>query len=141
MLKDAYTTQELALLQGVAVKNLLLRAKREGWQDRKRKGRGGGKEWLAASMPEATRLAIQTAEARRALEQEKAMPPAVQAGNMPVLSVDYSKAVLDDKRRYRALAKADLLRLYLDWQKKHGATKFQKRAFLDAYLRRIPWRS
>ena len=67
MLREAYITQELAMLLGIAVKNLLLRAKREGWQSRERHGRGGGKEWLVASMPEATRLAIQTAEARRAL--------------------------------------------------------------------------
>jgi putative transposase len=110
------------------------RAIREGWQDRKRKGRGGGKEWLVASMPEPTRLAIQIGEARRALEQEKALSPAVHQGNMPVAAVDYDKAALDDKRRYRALAKADLVRLYLGWQKQHGAIKGQKQAFLDAYL-------
>jgi putative transposase len=134
MLREAYTTQELAILLGVSVKNLLLRAKREGWQSRKRIGRGGGKEWLVASMPESVRLAIQTAEARRALEREKALPPALPSGTMPVAAVDYSWAVLDDKRRYRALAKADLVRLYIDWQKRHGATKHQKQAFIAAYL-------
>ncbi|MDR2573461.1 MAG: transposase, partial [Desulfovibrio sp.] len=133
MLRKAYATQELATLLGVAVKNLFRRAKRENWQFRKRAGRGGGKEWLVASMPETTRLAIQTAEAHRTIEQEKALP-AVPSGNMPVAAIDYSAVILDDKRRYRALAKADLVRLYLDWQRKHGATKAQKRDFLHAYL-------
>ncbi|MDR1398116.1 MAG: hypothetical protein LBJ14_10360 [Desulfarculales bacterium] len=47
---------------------------------------------------------------------------------------DSSAAILDDKRRYRALAKAAIIRLYLDWQRKHGAARAQKRAFVDAYL-------
>jgi putative transposase len=134
MLREAYTSQELVPLLDIKRQNIEKRAERENWQSRPRKGRGGGNEWIAASMPETTRLAIQTAEARRAVKQEKAHLPAVLPGNMPVVAVDYSKAVLDDKRRYRALAKADLVRMYLDWQKRHGATKAQKRTFIEAYL-------
>ena len=67
--KEAYTTRELAGLLGFStIRSVLLRAEREGWQSRPRKGRGGGKEWLVSSMPEATRRAIQTAEERRAIE-------------------------------------------------------------------------
>ena len=40
---------------------------------------------------------------------------------------------MDDKRRYKALAKADLVGLYMDWQAKFGATVQQKQAFVLAY--------
>jgi putative transposase len=134
-MKESYTTQELMAPLGMTRQGIEYRAKREGWQCRPRAGRGGGKEWLIASMPESKRLAIRTAEERRAIEQEKAMLPAVLPGKLPALAPEaVSKAILDDKRRYRALAKADLVRMYLDWQKKHGASKYQKRAFVEAYL-------
>ena len=42
-------------------------------------------------------------------------------------------AILDDKRRYKALAKADLVRQYLSWQRRFGATRTQKQAFIPAY--------
>ena len=50
VMKDAYSTQELAQLSGVTPRAVLDRAKREGWQFRPRSGRGGGKEWLVASI-------------------------------------------------------------------------------------------
>lgn len=56
--QDAYTTRELADLLNVSRQAIDLRAEREGWQSRPRKGSGGGYEWLVSSMPEATRLAI-----------------------------------------------------------------------------------
>ncbi|ADP87625.1 Mu transposase C-terminal domain-containing protein [Nitratidesulfovibrio vulgaris] len=55
---DAYTTQELVPLLGIQTRAVQIRAKREGWASRPRKGRGGGNEWLVASMPRATREAI-----------------------------------------------------------------------------------
>lgn len=57
-MKDAYTTRELADMLSMSIKNALKRAKREGWHSRLRKGQGGGHEWLLASMPEITRIAI-----------------------------------------------------------------------------------
>ena len=102
---------------------------RSSWQSRPRKGRGGGKEWLVSSMPEATQRALQTAEERRAIEAEAALP----AVAVSRLLSPARQAILDDKRRYKALAKADLLGLYLDWQAKHGSTIRQKQAFILAY--------
>lgn len=66
-LKEVYSTLEASLLLGMAVKNLLQRAIREGWQSQPRKGRGGGHEWLLSSMPEETRIAIRAAEEQNAL--------------------------------------------------------------------------
>lgn len=51
-------TQEVSALLGITVKNVLERAKRENWQSIQRPGRGGGKLWIVASMPKATRELI-----------------------------------------------------------------------------------
>ena len=61
VLKDRYSTLEASQLLDMAIKNLLKRATREGWKSQKRVGRGGGKEWLVSSMPQATQRAIQMA--------------------------------------------------------------------------------
>lgn len=58
-IKEAYTTQELAAILRVDARtSISRRATRESWQSLPRSGRGGGREWLLASMPEATRLLI-----------------------------------------------------------------------------------
>ena len=111
-LREAYTTKELAAVLGYATtRSVFLRADREAWQSRKRAGRGGGKEWLVASMPEETRLTIRTAEEKHAAA---------------VCSERHSALPL-------TLAKADLVRQYLAWQRKFGATRTQKDAFITAY--------
>lgn len=126
-LKEIYSTLEASLLLGMAVKNLLQRAIREGWQSRRRIGRGGGKEWLVSSMPEETRVAIRTAEEKQALAACPASAP------LPALSSAVTTAIMDDRRRYKALARADLVRQYLAWQRKYGATRVQKNEFIMAY--------
>ena len=123
--KEAYTTQEVASLLGITRQAVMLRAKT--WESRKRAGRGGGHEWLIASMPEETRVAI------RAAEEKKAMAACSSSEIVPLLSPSTSSAILDDRRRYKALAKADLVRQYLTWQRKFGATTTQKQEFIVAY--------
>ena len=56
MIKTWYSARELTQPTAVpglptAQKNILLRAKREGWRFRPRKGRGGGREFYIASLP------------------------------------------------------------------------------------------
>ena len=116
-MKDAYSTAELASLLGYKNRrNVLARAVREGWQFRSRPGRGGGKEWLIASMPEATQASIAAAEAKM-LAVSETLPEV--CSSTPALMKDITPAILDDKRRYKALVKADLVALYLDWQRKY----------------------
>jgi putative transposase len=136
MLKEAYQAKELCPLLGVSfVSSIIRRAERENWPYRMREGRGGGKEYPAARMPESVRLAIAAAEERRIVEQEKAQLPAVQPVRLPALTdAMLEKAMLDDKRRDRALAKADLVRMYIAWQEKNGATVTEKKVFVQAYL-------
>ena len=127
-IKEVYTTAELMGVLGVAfASSITRRADREQWQARDRSGRGGDKEWLVCSMPEETRIAIRAAEEKQALA---IMPNPVP---LPTLSSSTAQAIMDDKRRYKALARADLVRQYLSWQRKHGATKVQKTEFISAY--------
>ena len=129
-MKDVYSTQEMSQILGVSTKSVLVRAAREGWQFRPRPGRGGGKEWLVASMPEATQASIAAAEAKM-LAVSETLPEV--CSSTPALMKDITPAILDDKRRYTALVKADLVALYLDWQRKYGHTSYQKDMFIAAY--------
>ena len=129
--KDAYSTQELARLWGLAASSVIRRVAREDCQSRPRSGRGGGKEWLVASMPEATQASIAAAEAKM-LAASETLPEV--CSSTPVLLKDITPAILDDKRRYRALVKADLVALYLDWQRKYGSSTYQKDMFIAAYM-------
>lgn len=54
LVKGIYPTSKLAQLLGVSVQAISCRAKREAWKSLPRKGRGGGNNWLLASMPEET---------------------------------------------------------------------------------------
>lgn len=133
MLKEAYSSQEIADLLGMSRQGVDYRAAQEGWTSRKRTGRGGGREYPFADMPQGTQLAIRAAVERKALATcEGVIAP--QELNRVALSNAVMQAVTDDKRRYKALAKADLLALYLAWQKKHGFSVKQKQAFVRAYL-------
>lgn len=127
-LKETYTTRELAELFGFStMRSVFLRADREHWKARERVGRGGGNEWLVSSMPEETRVAI------RAAEEKQALPICPAPSPFPALSLTTTTAIMDDKRRYKALARADLVCQYLTWQRRHGATKVQKGEFIIAY--------
>ncbi|MDD2966749.1 MAG: Mu transposase C-terminal domain-containing protein [Desulfovibrionaceae bacterium] len=131
-MKDAYTTSELCRILQSVVSSITRRAARENWQSRKRVGRGGGKEWLAASMSEDARLHIRRYEEAQA----QAALPALSSAAAPVLvakPASVLQAILDDRRRYKALARADLVRLYLKWQREHGAAQAQKVMFITAY--------
>lgn len=132
-LKEAYSVPEIASLLGVSQQAADKRAKNENWKSRKRQGRGGGREYPFEQMSQGLQLAIRTAEERQVLAAENVLmsPEAVTENAM---SKAVESAILDDKRRYKALAKADLLGLYLDWQKKHGATVKSKDEFILAYV-------
>ncbi|WP_430735211.1 Mu transposase C-terminal domain-containing protein [Halodesulfovibrio aestuarii] len=124
MLKEAYTTKELMNCLGCGKDTALRRAKRESWQARPRVGRGGGSEWLVASMPDVTRTALVSAEARLA-EQQKVQP------TVPTLAT----AGVSDVKRKKALARADMVALYTDWLAKagHGTKTTARDSFIQAY--------
>lgn len=81
MTNKAFETKELARLFGMSRQAVDKKAKSENWQSRPRSGRGGGFEWIVASMPKATRAAIVEGLARA---QEPTRAPAVIDAPVPV---------------------------------------------------------
>ena len=77
--REAFTSSELAALLAVSRQAVEKRAKRESWQGRPRKARGGGSEWLLAFMPKATLNAIVAAQ----LSEQGVSLPALTACNAP----------------------------------------------------------
>jgi putative transposase len=78
--REAFTSRELAMLINRTERAIQIRAKRENWQARPRRARGGGSEWLLSSMPKATLDAIITAQLS---EQGVSLPPAFTARTAP----------------------------------------------------------
>lgn len=70
MVRESYTASELADLLSLTRQGIEYRASREGWQSRKRDGRGGGKDWLVSSMDKETRAQIFAALERQALIEQ-----------------------------------------------------------------------
>lgn len=128
VVKEAYTSNTLAPMMGMTRQGIDWKAKNENWQSRPRSGRGGGKEWLVSSMPENTRLAIQVAEEKAALAESEPSPA------LPALSAITQAAIMDDSRRNKALARADLVRQYLSWLRRYGHGKKQRQDFIAAYM-------
>lgn len=106
--KDAYSTQEVSQIIGITVKSVLAQATRESWQSRPRPGRGGGKEWLVASMPEATRLQLAKAVA------ESSVPAPITPSDIVI--PDWSHAI--------GLAR---FRLVMEWRERCAKSKQTKR--------------
>ncbi len=136
-LQEAYTTREISHLIEKPVQSVTRTAKRENWQSRPRQGRGGGSEWLFSSMPSETQLAIKVSlEKDLAVNTTANTLPAVQSTQtVYAYPVDESpkKLVLDAKRRKNAFIRADILKLYMQWQSKHGSSVAQKDAFVEAF--------
>jgi len=119
IVKQAYTTQELASLLGITVRAVNLRGRAESWLSRPRQGKGGGNEWLLESMPEPTRLTIASAIAARiAKERERAAPRIASE----VFTVNTLAEVPDAKRR-RASARALLVSMAREFGAASGAAR------------------
>ncbi len=116
MIVTALSTRELSGLMKMAEKNVLARARRESWASRPRPGRGGGNEWLLASMPKETRVAVSLALVDRELRNapDPAADPITVAVTAPVttpVKSSYSGHLdLPAKKRRRAEARAQAAR-------------------------------
>lgn len=124
--KEAYTTQELQKLLCVTRQAIEKRLVREKWQSQVQ-NKMRNRSWLVSSMPEDTRLAIQVAEEKTALAESDS--PA-----LPALSATAQAAIMDDSRRNKPLARADLVRQYLSWLRRFGYGKKQRQDFITAYM-------
>ena len=116
--QDAYSSSELAPLLEIAPRNVRERAKRESWRSRPRRGRGGGREWIVSSMPDATRLALAGTETSASAEaaalklREELAAQAAETGRQSALS---AFAALPEARKSRAEARALTVRLCEDY--------------------------
>lgn len=119
-MKDAYTTRELKTVLSVSKQGLLSRAQREGWDSRPRIGRGGGFEWLVSSMPECTRVKV--------VREVEALAPAQATPSLSTMAIT-------DKQRAKALARADVVALYMEWLEKagRGSKAKAREEFISAY--------
>jgi len=118
IVKGAYTTTELASLLGIAPKNVIARAKREGWISRLLQKRGGGYEWLLSSMPEKTRVAIAKAVAERLAAQSTENAPRIPGEVFTVNTL----AAVPEKKRSRATARALLVSMAQEYVAGTGKT-------------------
>lgn len=82
-MKRWFASQELAELGLPALagseRRIRSQAEREGWRSRPREGRGGGREYHLASLPDAARIEL----ARRALSDDPISSPNCVAGGLP----------------------------------------------------------
>ena len=108
-IKDAYSTKELTALLGVVTSSVTRKAVSEDWKSRKRPGRGGGSEWLVASMPEATRIQI---------------AKAVTESSAPALPVSCNDVVIPDWANDIGLAR---FRLVMEWRERCAKSKQTKK--------------
>lgn len=127
VVKESYTTQELQKLLGVTRQAIEKRLARENWKSQS-PNKIRNRAWLVVSMPKETRLAIQVAEEKAAMAQ------AAPSSALPALSATTQTAILDDSRRNKALARADLVRQYLSWMRRFGHSREQRAAFITAYM-------
>lgn len=120
--KDAYTNKELAAVFGISRPAVGKRAKRESWDSRPRHGRGGGNEWLVASMPEKTRLVIAQHEAEDAACKVQASSFLAEL-NLPQRAgccVTPPVTALSEKQQLRVESRAMLLHLFESWRQTAG---------------------
>lgn len=114
--KAAFTTKEVAVLLGIALKNVIARAKREGWLSRSRQGRGGGNEWLLESMPEVTRQSIAAAIANNIAKADAKQYPGIAS---ELFTVNTARAIPEHKRE-RAAARAFVVNMARGFQQASG---------------------
>lgn len=118
----AYVAEALS----VTLRAIQKRSKKESWPHAKD---GKTKVFDLSDLPEDVRAAILAKTAAANITSAPVISAPITAKAAPSIP-----ACLDDKRRYKALYKADLIRLYLDWQRKHGRSTYQKEAFITAYM-------
>lgn len=127
LLKIAYSTKEIAQFCGKTPQWVTQRANKESWKVYEKKGFGGGRYWLSTSLPETIRTKILLVESKN--NKQTVMPVAISAtqplGNKPI---SYS-----DAKKDKALARADLLCLYEEYQQKNGKTVKSKEDFIAKY--------
>lgn len=124
-MKEAYSVKEIAEISGKAITSIWRQAEREDWPSRTRKGKGGGKEFPAPTLPEEIRLKI--------VQVEEACKKGLATCSTPTPTL--ATANVTDRQKAKALAKVDLVAIYTEWMEKagHGAKGAARKQFISAY--------
>lgn len=121
-LKISYSTKEIAQYCNKTPQWVSKKANQESWKVHEKKGFGGGRYWLSTSLPEEIKLSIHIAEEKTIINN-----------NSKELSTINQNEIITEKKRTLALKRADLIRLYIEFQKVHGNTVASKEKFILAY--------
>ncbi|BAH74940.1 Mu transposase C-terminal domain-containing protein [Solidesulfovibrio magneticus] len=114
-MRENYTAKDIAKAFDVSRQAIEARAKKDGWAFQEESCRGGRRRlYLAASLPEDVRTAL--------IAHEGVHLPA-----------DSSETPLTEAQRRKALAKADLVRLYIDALAKASNKGRAREEFIAAY--------
>ena len=138
-MKVTYTAPEIAAALGITRVNVVRRANKELWPYEEQGVNGGKRKlYFYASLPVDVRRAVETWEMKRLVEERKALvvahTPQPPAKNPQGKAAQASLLPWQEKK---ALAEADLLKLYLEMAglSKRGAVLQIKISFLEAYNR------
>jgi len=135
-----YTTAQIAEALGIKPQSVDYRVRKEGWPFQKRKGKGGGRLFALANLPEDVRAALVAQIARGAVASEECTAlelaqtaPVAKRSLMPAASKIAQPITLDIPRKKKALAKADLVRFYTEALAKALNKEQARIGFMHAY--------
>lgn len=124
--KIAYSTKEIANFCNRTPQWVTKKANEESWKVYEKKGLGGGRFWLFDSISEKIKNIIRMAELKN-------VPAVCEAPTAPI----EEPKILSTRKKEHALLKADLLRLYMEYQESHGKTVESKEKFIALYNNRV----
>lgn len=145
-MKQWYSASELINIPGIpsSKAGIILKAKRDLWESRKRSGRGGGREYHIRSLPPETRTHLQR-ETAIECAQSVADNPTLQSIVNAAQAVDEARlkvkqdglaqyaALPDGPKKQRIKARKLIVELLYEWRRHHTGTKSATRsAFCDA---------
>lgn len=134
-----YTAAQIAIALGVSKQAVSYRSRKESWPAQKRKGKGGGKAFQLSCLPEDVRAALVAEVARGSVAAEECAAlelsqsaPLAKRSLAPAPKVA-NQITLDIPRKKKALAKADLVRMYTEALGKSLNKEQARIGFMHAY--------
>lgn len=135
-----YTAAQIAAALGQTDRAIQKRAARESWPSEKRKGKGGGKVFDLSCLPEDVRTAMVTQTARGAVQADECTAlelaktaPMAKRSSVPAVPKMAQHITLDIPRKKKALAKAELVRIYTEALAKALNKEQARIGFIQAY--------
>ncbi len=136
-MKEAYPSRDIAAALGTSERAVQIRAKKEGWAYLEERVKGGTRKlYIYASLPKDVQKALVTWDLKAVVSQTPSATPLAKVGELVEATPAGKPIPLAQWQERKALAKADLLRLYLEaaWQVKGwGRVLPAKLAFLEEY--------